>query len=72
MVLRGKIIIVMIIVSAFVISARAQEILEASQSGDIGKVKTLIEEDSTLLDAADNAGRTAYHLAANSGHEGSR
>jgi ankyrin repeat protein len=69
MVLRGKSIIVMVSVFSFVISARAQEILEASQSGDIGMVKTLIEGDSTLLNAADNAGRTAYHFAANSGYE---
>src|ERR1051325_2457583 len=45
------------------------EILTAARSGDIGKVKTLLERDPRLLTARDCLGNTALIMAVDSGHQ---
>ncbi len=45
-------------------AVRAQEIFDAVKNGDLAKVKTLIEKDSSLLNIKDAAGNTPLHHAA--------
>jgi ankyrin repeat protein len=48
---------------------RVVELLKAARSGDIARVKTLLEADPRLLIARDPMGNTALIIAVNSGHE---
>lgn len=49
-------------------AATVTEIHNASLSGDLVKVKELLEADPNLINAVDDEGRTPLHLAAGSGH----
>jgi ankyrin repeat protein/L-ascorbate metabolism protein UlaG (beta-lactamase superfamily) len=44
------------------------EIHNAALNGDLTKVKELLAKDPSLLNAANDVGRTPLHVAANSGH----
>jgi ankyrin repeat protein len=44
------------------------EIHNAALNGDLSKVKELLAKDPSLLNAANDVGRTPLHVAANSGH----
>jgi ankyrin repeat protein len=46
-----------------------KEIIKASKSGDIEKMKMLLERDSSLIQARDGDGSTALHCAAWKGHQ---
>ncbi len=46
------------------------EIHDAALNGNLIKVKELLAKDASLLDAANNVGRTPLHLAADRGHLG--
>src|SRR5215471_121936 len=50
-------------------ASRVIEILKASRSGDVNKVKFLLEQDPRLIAARDPLGNTALILAVTSGHE---
>jgi RNA polymerase sigma factor (sigma-70 family) len=50
-------------------TTRVIEILKAARSGDVDKVKLLLEEDPRLIAARDPLGNTALILAVNSGHK---
>lgn len=43
--------------------------IKAAKNGDIATLKTLLEEDSSLLEAKDKDGSTALHCAAWKGHQ---
>jgi RNA polymerase sigma factor (sigma-70 family) len=45
------------------------QILTAAKSGDVAKVKTLLEQDPRLLTAKDRLGNTALIMAVDSGHQ---
>ena len=45
------------------------QILTAAKSGDLAKVKTLLEKDPRLLTAKDRLGNTALIMAVDSGHQ---
>jgi len=49
-------------------ATRVIEILKAAHSGDVRKVKELLEQDPRLIGARDPLGNTALILAVNSGH----
>lgn len=46
----------------------AKEFIRAAKAGDLTKVKTLLENNKTLLDARDSDGSTALHCACWKGH----
>ena len=50
-------------------ATRVIEILQAAHSGDVRKVKQLLEADPRLIGARDPLGNTALILAVNSGHQ---
>ena len=50
-------------------STRVIELLKAARSGDVARVKQLLEQDPRLLSARDPLGNTALILAVNSGHD---
>jgi len=60
------------LISSFVmiiaIHSYAQEIFDAVKSNDISKVKTLVEEDVSLINLKDPSGRTPFHWAAANGN----
>jgi len=45
------------------------DIHQASRDGDVGKVKTLLEENPDLVFNEDSTGNTALHVAAQNGHK---
>ncbi|MDH4210229.1 MAG: ankyrin repeat domain-containing protein [candidate division WOR-3 bacterium] len=51
----------------FVMVGAADEIHDASQQGDIDRVKTLVEENAELVNLADETGHTPLHYAAAGG-----
>lgn len=61
------IIIAYLIVLVLAHSLYAQEIFDAIHSGDLAKVKTLVEKDASLVHSTDAAGNTPLHLAAKAG-----
>ncbi len=62
-----KTFFVLVVLAIFVSAASAAEIHEAIQAGDLARVKSLVEKDSSLLQAADEMGQTPLHTAAASG-----
>ena len=46
----------------------AKEFIRAAKAGDLTKLKTLLENNKTLLDAQDADGSTALHCACWKGH----
>jgi hypothetical protein len=55
-------LILFITISLFiVVTVQAQEIIEAAKTGDLAKVKGLIEKDPSLIRIKDETGRTALH-----------
>ncbi|MCP4220210.1 MAG: hypothetical protein GY765_36600 [bacterium] len=64
-----KKILLFILLTGFVFSLSAGEIHQTAQTGDLEKVKTLLQKDPGLLNAEDNRKTTPLHFAASSGHK---
>ncbi|MDH4270644.1 MAG: ankyrin repeat domain-containing protein, partial [Candidatus Aminicenantes bacterium] len=52
----------------FALAAQAQEIHDAVRSGDLEKVKTLLQRHAEWLNSPDQNQKTPLHLALESGH----
>jgi ankyrin repeat protein len=63
-----KLILFITIILFIVVTIQAQEIIEAAKTGDLAKVKKLIEKDPSLIRIKDETGRTTLHWAARGVH----
>jgi ankyrin repeat protein len=63
-----KLILFITIILFIVVTVQAQEIIGAAKTGDLTKVKGLIEKDQSLIRIKDETGRTALHWAARGVH----
>ncbi len=67
--MKRQLLILVIIVLLFAVSTtRAQEIFEPAKSGDLIKIKELIEANPRLIMAKDESGRTPLHWTARGVH----
>ena len=64
-----RIFCLILIICSLSFSLGAQEILNAAKEGNLEKIQSLIEKDSSLILEKDGAGRTALHFSANAGHK---
>jgi ankyrin repeat protein len=60
-ILKSTLLVAAIVLAA--ISTQAQEIFDAAKTGDLAKVKELIEANPQLVNAKDSSGRTPLHWA---------
>jgi len=66
---KALVVIVLFALFVFVVPALSQDIKEVVRSGDLEKVKGLLEKEPKLVNVEDNRNCTPLHFASEGGHK---